>query len=378
MSAIQQIVLGAVGRKLNILGENFIFSENNIFSPSITYEPDNNKVLIAYADAGNSSYGTILVGTVVEDNISFGSPIIFNSSGTNYISTSYDTYNNRVLIAYADTSSNAGLIRYGTVSGNSMSLGPAITFKTERAYNINICYNKTNNRFVIAYRDVAMSDYGKAITGYFSGSSYYFGNEVIFSSMYSYGFSTTHDEFNNKMVIAYRSYGTSSYGKAIVGTISGNSVSFGNFTTINNETPTRLSSIYDPINKKVLIFYNNYGASYNGGVVIGNVSGDTISFGSSYMFTNNNNLYNISSSYSTNNNKFIVVYLHNTVNTNFVTCSIINGSFTFDSTINITNSSAHGHNNVAYDPINNKFIIAYREGDGNTVDYKGVINLINT
>ena len=46
----------------------------------------NEKVVIAYADNGNSvDYGTVIKGTVSGTSISFGSPIVFNSANTAFI-----------------------------------------------------------------------------------------------------------------------------------------------------------------------------------------------------------------------------------------------------------------------------------------------------
>jgi hypothetical protein len=40
-----------------------------------------NKVVIAYKNQGNSSYGTAIVGTVSGTSISFGTEVVFNAGG---------------------------------------------------------------------------------------------------------------------------------------------------------------------------------------------------------------------------------------------------------------------------------------------------------
>ena len=42
--------------------------------------PTNQKVVIAYSDGGNSSYGTAVVGTCSGTTISFGSEVVFESA----------------------------------------------------------------------------------------------------------------------------------------------------------------------------------------------------------------------------------------------------------------------------------------------------------
>ena len=56
-----------------------------------TFDSSNNKVVIAYRDNGNSSYGTAIVATIDSSNntISYGSPTVFNSANSLYISPTF-------------------------------------------------------------------------------------------------------------------------------------------------------------------------------------------------------------------------------------------------------------------------------------------------
>jgi hypothetical protein len=49
---------------------------------STTFDSLNNKVVIAYRDNGNSSFGTSIVGTVSGTSISFGTAVAFDSANT--------------------------------------------------------------------------------------------------------------------------------------------------------------------------------------------------------------------------------------------------------------------------------------------------------
>jgi hypothetical protein len=80
-----------------------VFESASISLPSANFNITNNKVVIAYSDAGNSSYGTVIAGTVSGTSISFDSPAVFESAYSNNISSTYDSSNNRVVIAYTDT-----------------------------------------------------------------------------------------------------------------------------------------------------------------------------------------------------------------------------------------------------------------------------------
>ena len=83
---------------------------------AVTYDPNANKTTIAYQDNGNSSYGTIVAGTVSGTSISFTTPFVFESATIYYINSAYDSNAQKVVIAYRD-------------DGNS-SYGTAIVYQT--------------------------------------------------------------------------------------------------------------------------------------------------------------------------------------------------------------------------------------------------------
>lgn len=60
------------------------------------------KVVIAYADVDNSTFGTAIVGTVSGTSISFETAIVFESANTSEIFTAYDATAEKVVIVYQD------------------------------------------------------------------------------------------------------------------------------------------------------------------------------------------------------------------------------------------------------------------------------------
>ena len=69
---------------------------------SATYDSTNNKVVIVYQDEGSSNAATVIRGTISGTSISFDSPILFASTIFAYPSTIYDSGEDRVVIAYRD------------------------------------------------------------------------------------------------------------------------------------------------------------------------------------------------------------------------------------------------------------------------------------
>ena len=182
------------------------------------YDSANSKIVIVYRDDGNSDKGTAIVGTVSGTSISFGSAAVFESGQTNYITSTYDSTNQKVVIAYGDWGNNsgAGTAVVGTVSGTSISFGTPVVYETSQSAFNSAVYDSAKEKVVIAFRDNNNSSYGTAIVGTVSGDSISFGTPVVFESAASNYQATAYDSTNEKVVIAYYDAGNSDYGTAVV------------------------------------------------------------------------------------------------------------------------------------------------------------------
>ena len=92
------------------VGSPVVFESVYSDDMSATFDSSSNKVVIAYRDGGNSSYGTAIVGTVSGTSISFGTAVVFESAGSYDISATFDSSSNKVVIAYTDIGNSS----YGT------------------------------------------------------------------------------------------------------------------------------------------------------------------------------------------------------------------------------------------------------------------------
>jgi hypothetical protein len=333
---------------------------------SATYDSTNNRVVIAYVDIDNSSYGTAIVGTVSGTSISFGTAVVFESANTTAVFTTYDSTNNRVVIAYQDIgNSSYGTAIVGTVSGTSISFGTAVVFESAEANFISSTYDSTNNRVVIAYRDDGNSFYGTAIVGTVSGTSISFGTAVVFESANSSWTSATYDSTNNRVVIGYRDGGNSGYGTAIVGTVSGTSISFGTAVVFESASSSRMSTAYDSTNNRVVIAYVDGDNSNYGTAIVGTVSGTSISFGTAVVFESASS-QNISATYDSTNNRVVIAY-RNEGNSGYGTAIVgtVSGTSISFGTAVVFESAASPYNSATYDSTNNRVVIAYTD-NGNS------------
>ncbi len=248
-----------------------------------TFDSNSNRVVAVYRNHGGSTDGvaTAVVGTVSGTSISFGTPVAFNSGNNNNMDICFDSSNNKVVIAWEDKgNSEYGTAIVGTVdpSDNSISFGSATVFESAAVEEISIVFDSSNNKVVIAYKDEGNSDYGTAIVGTVSGTSISFGSATVFNSGNTRETHSDFDSTNNKVIIGYRDNGNSSYGTAIVGTVSGTSISFGTEVVFRSGTTSDIYVAHNP-DTGTTLFTNHAADSVNQGqYVIGSVSGTAISF----------------------------------------------------------------------------------------------------
>ena len=203
-------------------------------------------------DQGNSGYGTAVVGTVSGTSISFGTPVVYQSANMEENSIAFDSSNNKVVVACG---SGTGKAYVGTVSGTSISFGSVVVFESgSGVQDPATVFDSNSNKIVIAYRDgAATGSPGAAIVGTVSGTSISFGTKVNFNQGNEADFiSGTFDSSNNKVVYSYRDKANSSYGTFVVGTVSGTSISFETPVVYEQANSPYNSSVFDSSNNKVV------------------------------------------------------------------------------------------------------------------------------
>jgi len=289
-------------------GTPVVFENADTRHSSVTYDINAQKVVIAYRDRGNSDYGTAIVGTVSDTSISFGSPTVFETATVPHISATYDANAQKIVIAYADSgNSSYGTAIVGTVSGTNISFGSAVVFESADTNYVSATYDSSAQKIVIAYNDGGNSSHGTAIVGTVSGTSISFGSAVVFESASANHTSVIYDSNAQKVVVAYQDNGNSGHGTAIVGTVSGTSISFGSATVFESANSDNVFITYDANAQKVVIIYTDGGNSDYGTAIVGTVSGTSISFGSAVVFENDG-VSHMSSAYDANAQRVVIAY----------------------------------------------------------------------
>ena len=329
-----------------------------------TYDTDNDKVIITYTDQDSPYYARAVVGTVSGTSITFGTPVIFESARVEHTSVAY-IGSSKVVIAYQDVAnSNYGTAIVGTVSGTSISFGSAVVFNSSSSQEERVS-SIGNDKVVIAYRDAGASSWGKAIVGTVSGTSISFGTaanyeegNVQWQSSVAIG--------NDKVVFSYQDAGDTNKGKARVGTVSGTSISFGAIEEYESNSIDYGGCTYDSTNDKVIVAYSDNGNSASGTARVGTVSGTSISFGAATVYNSGAaSIYN-ALAYDSAANRVVIAYRdqnnsgHGTLNVGTVSGTSISFGDKF-----VFESAEANYNTLVYDPDNEKIIISYQD-NGNS------------
>jgi len=334
-------------------------------SSAIAFDSSNNKVVVAYTDQGNSYQGRAVVGTVDASNnsISFGTPVTFHAAEVqnDTFDVVFDSSNNKVVICYSDSSDgNECVAKVGTVSGTSISFGSAGEVSPNNNVMVRATFDSSNNKVVVVYKNTTVSNYGYAAVGTVSGTSISFGTPVVFNSGNSSYMDATFDSSNNKVVISYRNQSTT-YGTAIVGTVSGTSISFGTAVAYTSSATTYQTNTFDSTNNKVVIAYNR-GSGY---AIVGTVSGTSISFGSQVQFDTGSAEYN-NCAFDSNTGKVVITYNdgNNSNRPTFIAGEVSGTSISFDTPVTAQNETTNANMGITFDSNAKKIVGTYKDSGG--------------
>ena len=367
------------------IGSAVTFESARVTYISSTFDSNVNRVVIVYADRDNGFYLTYVVGTVSSNSISFGTPGVISSSEGSYAAVTFDSNANKVVITWNNGTRPRAVVGTVDASDNSMTFGSEINITSgsgQSGYNA-IAFDSSTNKVVIAFRDGSASNYGRAVVGTVSGTSISVGSEVYFANSQNTAYICIAFDSNvNRIVIGWGD-STNQKGKAIVGEVSGTSITFGTEAIYNNAGPAKFQcSVFDSTNNKVAIFHHDNGNSDYGTAVVGTVdsSDDSISFGTAVIFneatTNNTPNRDGQAVYDTSAKKIVFTYMDRsgggTKGPGTLKVAEISGTtISFDSAVTYESGDTES-TTTTFDSNSNKVVIAF-EDDGDSEHGKGIV-----
>jgi hypothetical protein len=348
------------------VGTPVVFNPASTSQTKIAYDSNSNRVVIAYKDTGNSNYGTAVVGTVNASNnsIAFGSEYVFRNSSINIQSLVFNPDDNKFLVCYSDGSTASQVKVLGVDVGNNIVTSNGTGGENEFSGNYSaysrISYDTQNDKLVCIWRNTNQSDRVDAKIGTISGNSISYGSVQTFgSSINDPNLIYTKD---GKTVIVYKN--GSNQGAARVGTVSGTTISWGSETVFETGNTGWTQATYDSNREKVVVSYADYGNSSYGTAAVGTVSGTNITFGTPVVFDGTaGGVTNLSSTFDTNANKVVIVY-QDAGNSDYGTAVVgtINSSgiISFDSGT-VFESANTADTSCIFDTTSEKVIISYKD-----------------
>ena len=346
---------------------SFVQYSSGLYQSVGTYDSTNNKVVVAYNKHTDSFHADAIVGTVSGSSISFGTAVEFNAAHSDNLSIGFDANAGKVLIAWSASGSGRAIV--GTVSGTSISFGSSVEFNSggSATQTAPIVYDASSQKMVLIYRDDGNSNYGTAIVGTISGTSVSFGTKVAFASNgTTYPTGAAYHAAAQKVVCIYQDWGNSSDPFGIVGTVSGTSISFGTAVNIDNsakgDTP---SCAYDSVNQKIVASYYLDSGTNKITAAVGTVSGTSISFGTPVgigtSLGQDESVY-LTSTYDSGTGKVVLLY-KDPQNSGYayVATVTVSGTSLTASTPIVASSFTMERGFIVYDSNSSKLVMGFRD-----------------
>ena len=337
---------------------------------SISFDTANNRIIIAYPDDGNSSYGTVVVGTVSGTSISFGTPEVFVSVGTSQMSSAFDTNAGKVAIVYRQGSTSRAIVGTTDSSDNSMDFGDSMEWNSTYSNYQYATFDSTNNKILVVFSDYTSGTNGMAIVGTISGTDITFGSKATFFSGTLFNQTIQFDPSQIKSLITYKK-SSDSKPYVRVGDSSSGSFSYGTEVNVNNTTTGGFCSVYHADEQKMVIFYGSVSSGvYNLDAKVATISGTDVTLGTAVSI-DTGNVGDSRAIYDPDAQKIVVVYREDSTTSMEVKLLTLSGStlalsgYTDSGAGTVLDSDDGYYFDIAYDTNANTFVVSYLD-NGNS------------
>jgi len=324
---------------------------------------------VAASGGGEQTFtasGSISAGNIVGINSSGTVEIMGQAASTVGQLGTVDPYQERYNPIAADTDGNGKVLVVvgvsgarplafvGTVSGTTISFGSAVEVTTAtNQLQPSVTYDANAGKFLIFYYDHNGTYSNKAVVGTISGTTVSFGSTITVASASRHGIALYNPDTQSSLIF-YSSNDERLYAK--VATISGTSVTVGSALTVEsgpNMKDPRLS--YDTTANKYLAVYDRGGGA--GGAKVLTVSGTGVTAGSAASYQASGNSYYNNVSYNPTANRHIVQWSKNGGNAFVVAGTISGTNVSFGSEVTLSAPYLTAISNPYYNPVTGKTIL---------------------
>ena len=311
--------------------------------------------------AAGKAAAVAISSTSLSENV--GTETQFFNGNAEYTAACFDSDTGQVIVTARDQSAlSYGKAVVGTVSGNTISFGTPTTYLSATTSWQAAVYDSVNQKVVILYNAALAPSYtstGYAIVGTVSGTSISFGSAVAYTTQNPAYVSASFDSSSGKIVIAFMAQANSNYATSVVGTVSGTSISFGSDVVFRSANTQEFACVYDTNADKTVICYRESSVTGAGEGIVGTVSGTSISYGTAVQF-DTSPVTVVRAAYDSSSNQIICAYTK--VTTKVVLGTVSGTSISFGAIASAPTSDSSVSNSVCYDSNVNKIVVTYAYG----------------
>jgi hypothetical protein len=333
------------------------------------YHTSQDKVVVVYADNGNSNYGTIVAGQIASDGtISWGTPAVFSSASSFYNCVEYDATADKLVVAYSNTSTAQGRALVVTLTGTSFSFGSSQAFYTNNVSTraMGLIYAPSAGAVLLHYEQQGGADQMMAVICTVSGTSISFTGQIqVNNDTVNFYAASCYDSDNNQVVLVYEK--TNLTLNAAMLSVTSSSISVvSNATLTPGGNPGYLSVAYDQAARKAVLGYLDSTTSDTNVAVIDTV---TPAFGSIAQVTTDNYEW-VNVVYDTAARKCVILGRNDTQSGRLAARTINVSGTSANFTAELTVSTNNIRDVVAtYSTGQNRLFVAYRNGSDSDTGY---------
>jgi hypothetical protein len=257
---------------------------------SMVYDPDTQRVVLAYIDTNNSYYASIVVGEASASGVTWGTPVtVYSGQTVNFIAACYDTTNDRVGVAYNRYGGGAWYAGYSIDGGTNTpsSIATHVQFSTGNEYYIDLAYHPGENVIVSVSTTMAYSpNRGKVSVARLGASSITLGNEEFFDPYGATVYPQAQSAFNliyesnlAELIVNFADASNSGYMTTCVISPAGTgSATFGAYNVYVSEQSYNNTLTFDENSGKLLYTYRRSSTSptFRGAAKVGLASGTSV------------------------------------------------------------------------------------------------------
>ena len=273
------------------------------------------------------------------------------------------------------------------VSTTPQSIGSPITFDSDLVNYVNVVHDTYNDRIVVLYKDFTGSDDGVAVVGTVSGSTITFGSETQFESGTTNFIAACFDSFNNKVIVSFTDASNSNYTKAVAGTVNPatNTISFSSANTLIAAMSFQQALAFDTNSNKTVFVGRDSNATRPPYYKLvskvltinsfGEVACDDVGVG---VGTSSSTYIELCSCFDSSTNRVVVACKNNSASsrgTAFVGEVGVGNAITWGSGVQFELGSTAAIS-IAFDSSSNKVVIAYQDVVNSSYG-KAVVGTVN-